>query len=244
MIFQWVIVLTVKNFLFFSSESKSRWNFSSCNLYLLPLVCSLCLPVKRESPSFLQPCMYLYDLTRVCAIGVQFFLLSENPLLWPRPRTPTHASSTHCLVLFAPGTFLSCAMQQLYFVICSISTLEYQFTALRYSVSSKSEKWKERSYITGLVLQSQPATSRIALQGFPPSKASPSSPKVLLPQPLTQFTCFISKPVHLYDRDALHPTLKGDWRDKAQVLLKHHAGSHLAAFQYALPLSVLTVSHI
>lgn len=170
-------------------------------------------------------------------------LLSQNPLLWAQPRTSTHGFSTHCLMLFAPGTFLSCAMQQLYFVICSISTLEYQFTALRYSMSSKSEKWKERSYITGLVLQSQPATSRIALQGFPPSKTSPSSPEVLLPQPLRQFTCSISKPDHLYDHDTLRPTLKGNWRNKAQVFLKHHAASHLAAFQYALPLSVLTVSH-
>lgn len=178
--------------------------------------------------------MHLYALTRVSAIGVQFLLLSQNLLLWARPRTSTLASSTHCWMLFAPGTFLSCAMQQLYFVICSISTLEYQFTALGYSLSSKSEKWKERSYITGLVLQSQPATSRIALQGFPPSKTSPSSPKVLLPQPLRQFTGFISKPDHLYDCDALHPTLQGNWRDKAQVFLKHHTGSHLAAFQFAL----------
>lgn len=186
-------------------------------LVLLPLVCSLCLLVKRKSPSFLQPCMYLYDLTRFCAIGVQFLLLSQNPLLWAWSRTSTHASSTCCLMLFAPGTFLSCAMQQLYFVICSISTLEYQFTALRYSVSLKSEKWRERNYITGLVLQSQPATSRIALQGFPPSKTSSSSPKVLLPQPLRQFAHSILKPDHLYYHDALHLTLKGNWRDSSGI---------------------------
>lgn len=171
--------------------------------------CLLPVPPSEEKISiFLQPCMYLYDLSRVCAIGVQLLLLSQNPLLWAWPRTSAHASSTRCLMLFAPGTFLSCAVQWLYFVICSISTLQYQFTALSYSVSSKSEKWKERSYITGLVLQSQPTTSRIALQGFPPSKTSPSSPKALLSQALRQFARSILKPEHLNGRDSLHLTLR------------------------------------
>lgn len=84
--------------------------------------------------------MYLYDMTRVCSINVQFLQLSQNPPLWAWQGLQ-HMPLLHTvLMLFAPGTFLSCAMQPLYFVICSISTLEYQFTALRYSVSSKSEK--------------------------------------------------------------------------------------------------------
>lgn len=143
-----------------------------------------------------------------------------------------------------PSTFFSCAMKWLYFVIRSISTLEYQFTVWRYRVSSKREKWKGRSYITGSALQSQPATGRIALQGFPPSKTSSFFPRSLCATSISEAfsTFYLKTRGHRYSHDALYLILKETWRGKAQVFLYHHTGSHLAVFQHALPLSVLTVS--
>lgn len=109
-----------------------------------------------------------------------------------------------------PGTFFSCTMKRLYFVIRSISTLEYRFTARHYRVSSKSEKRKERSYITGPALQSPPATARIASQGFPPSKTSPFFPKSAPASPSKAARAFnLKSRDHPYSCGAPHPTLKG-----------------------------------
>lgn len=109
-----------------------------------------------------------------------------------------------------PGTAFSCTMKWLYFVIRSISTPEYQFTAQRYRVSSKSEKRKGRSYITGLASHRQDCVAGIpACRNTPPPL--PSAPEVLTPQPPRRLAHLILQPeTALNDRAARHPMLKGN----------------------------------